>query len=431
MKEPAGPETSIARGPNGAGAGVDDGAANAATRLRWVMIGLAFFATVINYLDRQTLSVVAPVITAQFHMSNVDYSRVVFAFMLAYTIMNGISGPMVDRLGTRLGYAVCIAWWSAAAMLHSLAQGAFSLGVFRFLLGMGEAGNWPAAVKVVAEWFSPKERAFASGIFNSGSSIGAVVAPPLVAWIVLQSGWRSAFLMVGGAGLAWLVAWLLIYRTPPRVQTEVAEPPVPASKLLRNRWVAMFTVSKIFSDPVWYFYIFWFPQYLKSARGFDLASIGKFAWIPFLTADAGNLIGGALAAALLQRGVPVTRARKLSVLFFAALMTSAIPAVLASNVFLSIALISTATLGYTGALANMLAMPADRFPRNTVGSIWGIASMGAGFGGMVFSLLTGWVVDHYSYVPVFVGFGILPLIAATIVWHLPAAGGYLPPEPKA
>jgi len=385
------------------------------------MISLAFLATVINYLDRQTLSVVAPVITEQFRMSNVDYSRVVFAFMLAYTIMNGVSGPMVDRLGTKLGYAVCVGWWSIAAMLHALARGPLSLGVFRFLLGMGEAGNWPAGVKVVSEWFPPKERAFASGIFNSGSAIGAVIAPPLVAWIVLQSGWRSAFLIVGGAGLVWLVLWLMIYSTPANVRAEVAERPEPASKLFRSKWVCMFTISKIFSDPAWYFYIFWFPQYLKSARGFDLASIGKFAWIPFLTADAGNLIGGAFSAALLHIGVPAVRARKISVLFFAALMTSAIPAVLVSNVYVSIALISTATLGYTGALANMLAMPADRFPRNTVGSVWGIASMGAGFGGMVFSLLTGWVIDHYSYVPVFIGFGILPLIAAGIVWCLPEA----------
>ncbi|MFB3779686.1 MAG: MFS transporter [Bryobacteraceae bacterium] len=398
---------------------VDQGMRAAVSRRRWLMIGLAFLATVINYLDRQTLSVAAPVITAEFHMTNVDYSRVVFAFMLAYTVMNGISGPMVDRLGTKLGYAVCIAWWSVAAMLHSLARGAFSLGVFRFLLGMGEAGNWPAAVKVVAEWFPAKERALASGIFNSGSAIGALIAPPLVAWLVLRSGWRNAFLLIGGAGLIWLTAWMLVYRTPRSVIKEAAERPVPALKLLRDRWVLMFTVSKVFSDPVWYFYIFWFPQYLTSARGFDLVSIGKFAWIPFLTADAGNLIGGALAAVLLNRGVPVVRARKLAVFFFAALMTSAIPAVLVSNAYISIALISTATLGYTGALANMLAMPADRFPRNTVGSVWGLASMGAGFGGMVFSLATGWVVDHYSYVPAFIGFGILPLIAAGIVWFLP------------
>ena len=383
------------------------------------MIGLVFLATVINYLDRQTLSVAAPVITAQFHLSNVEYSRIIFAFMLAYTLMNGLSGPLVDRLGTRLGYAVCIAWWSIAAMLHALARGPWSFGAFRFLLGMGEAGNWPAGVKVVAEWFPPEERALASGIFNSGSAVGAVIAPPLVAWIILKSGWPSAFLLVGAAGLIWLAIWAFVYRTPPVARTAAARRPVAMRNLLRNRWVCQFTASKIFSDPVWYFYIFWFPQYLKSARGFDIAAVGKFAWIPFFTAGVGNLLGGACAAALLKRKSRVWAARKISVALFSALMASAIPAVLVSNVYVSIALISMATLGYSGALANMLAMPADRFPGNTVGSVWGIASMGSGFGGMVFSLLTGWVVDHYSYVAVFFGFGILPLIAAAIIWSLP------------
>ena len=385
------------------------------------MIAMAFLATVINYLDRQTLSVVAPVLREQFHMSNVAYSRVVFAFMLAYTIANGLSGPMIDRLGTRLGYAICIAWWSAAAALHALARGPWSLGFFRFLLGMGEAGNWPAAVKVVAEWFPVRERALASGIFNSGSSIGAVIAPPLVAWIVLRFGWPSAFLTVGLTGFLWLAVWWCVYYTPAAVRKEVSAPPLPALELLRTRWVRSFTISKVFSDPVWYFYIFWFPQYLRSARGFDLAAIGKFAWIPFLSADAGNLLGGWLCAVLLRRGMETHRARKASVLFFASLQAAAIPAVLTGNVYLSIALVSTATLGYTGAGATMLAMPADVFPRNAVGSIWGLASMGSGFGGMLFSLATGWLVDHYSYVPVFVGFGILPLIAASIVWTLPRA----------
>jgi MFS transporter, ACS family, hexuronate transporter len=394
----------------------------AASGQRWVMIGLVFLATVVNYLDRQTLSVAAPLIIEQFHISNVDYSRIIFAFMLAYTIMNGVSGPMVDRLGTKLGYALCIAWWSIAAMLHSLARGAFSFGAFRFLLGMGEAGNWPAGAKVVAEWFAPKERALASGIFNSGSSIGAVLAPPLIAWIILQSGWRTGFLAVGGSGLVWLIIWLTIYHTPANAKTESAKQPISVWKLLRNPWVRLFTASKIFSDPAWYFYIFWFPQYLKSARGFDIASIGKFAWIPFFTAGAGNLLGGSLAAVLLNRGVSVVRARKISVLLFALLMASAIPAVLVPNVFVSIALISTATFGYTGLLANQLAMPADHFPSNTVGSVWGIASMGAGFGGMVFSLVTGWVVDHWSYVPVFAGFGILPVIAAAMICCLPEGG---------
>lgn len=388
---------------------------------RWLIIALPFLATVINYLDRQTLSVVVPELREQFHMSNTEYSRVVFAFMLAYTISNGISGPLIDRLGTRAGYAVCIAWWSAAAMLHGLAAGAWSLGAFRFLLGIGEAGNWPAAVKVVAEWFPVKERALASGIFNSGSSIGAVVAAPLVAWIVLQYGWQASFVAVGALGFAWLIAWLLMYETPAAVEREVVAPVTPARELLRSRWIWQFTLSKIFSDPAWYFYSFWFPQYLKSARGFDLASIGKFAWIPFFTAFAGNLLGGWVSAAFLRHGIPAERARKLGVWVFAALMTSAIPAVLTPNVWVSIGCISIATLGYTGALVNMLAMPADRFPKNTVGSIWGLASMGAGIGGMIFALITGWVVDHYSYVPVFFGFGVIPLVAAAIVWWLPPA----------
>jgi ACS family hexuronate transporter-like MFS transporter len=221
------------------------------------MIALAFSATVVNYLDRQTLSVVAPFLIEQFHMTNVDYSRVVFAFMLAYTISNGFSGPLIDRLGTRTGYALSIGWWSVAAILHGLARGAFSLGACRFLLGIGEAGNWPAAVKLVAEWFPVKERALASGIFNSGSSIGAVFAPPLVAWIVLKFGWAASFYAVGASGVLWLVVWMLVYYTPTQPEHETAAPPIPALDLLRTRWVSTFTLSKIFSDPAWYFYIFW------------------------------------------------------------------------------------------------------------------------------------------------------------------------------
>ncbi len=385
------------------------------------MISLVFFATVINYLDRQTLSVVAPVLREQFRMTHTTYAHIVFAFMLAYTIMNGISGPLLDRLGTRLGYALCIAWWSAAAMLHALARGAWGLGICRFLLGMGEAGNWPAGVKVVAEWFPVRERALASGIFNSGSSIGAVIAPPLIAWVVLQFGWPPAFALVGCSGFLWLILWWLIYHTPAEVRREIATRPAPALALLRTRFVWSFTLSKVFMDPVWYFYIFWFPEYLKTARGFDLAAIGKFAWIPFLTADAGNLIGGAVSALLLRRGLRPPAARKISVLLFALLMTSAIPAVLVRDVRFSIALVSLATLGYTGGLANMLAFPADVFPKNTVGSVWGLASMGAGFGGMVFVLLTGWIVDHYSFVPAFILFGLIPLISAAIVLTLPGS----------
>ncbi|MBZ5561770.1 MAG: MFS transporter [Acidobacteriia bacterium] len=394
-------------------------------RLRWVMIALVFWATVINYLDRQTLSVVAPVLMDRYHISNVAYSRIIFAFMLAYTIMNGVSGPLIDHLGTRIGYALTTAWWSASAMLHGLAIGPWSFGTCRFLLGMGEAGNWPAGVKVVAEWFPVEERALASGIFNSGSSIGAILAPPVVVWIVLKFGWRVAFGVVGGTGFIWLLVWLMVYHAPTAARPDQVPPSISLGELLRTRFVGSFTIAKIFLDPVWYFYIFWFPAYLKSARHFDLASIGKYAWIPFLAAGLGNLLGGWLAAALLRRNYSIAFSRKGSVTAFALLMVLTIPAVVVSDVRLSIALVSLAMLGYTGISANMLAMPADLFTKSVVGSIWGIASMGSGFGGMAFALLTGWLVDRYSYIPVFAVFGLIPLIAVFIIWVF--LGPLIPP----
>jgi ACS family hexuronate transporter-like MFS transporter len=385
------------------------------------MISLAFWATAINYLDRQTLSVAAPVVRDQFHMSNTEYARVLFAFMLAYTIMNGISGPLIDRLGTRLGYGLCIAWWSAAAFLHTFARGAISLGVFRFLLGIGEAGNWPGGVKVVAEWFPERERALACGIFNSGSAVGAILAPPIVVYIIAKLGWPAAFAIVGLTGFVWLAVWWPVYHTPAgRVAGGAGADSglVPVAQLLRSRFVLAFTFSKIFLDPVWYFYIFWFPEYLKRARQFDMAAIGAYSWIPFAVAGLGNFAGGFVAGILLRRGLSVTVVRKASVTLFAALMLSAIPAVLARDAWVSIAMVSIAMFGYTGSLANMLSMPADVFPGGAVASVYGLASMGSGFGGMLFTLITGWVVDHYSYVPVFIGFGIMPLVCALILWTL-------------
>jgi len=400
---------------------------------RWLMIALVFAATVVLYMDRQALAVVAPVLGNQFHMTNVAYSRVVFAFMLAYTVSNAFSGAFLDRVGTRVGYGLAMAWWAVAALLHALANSAAGLGMCRFLLGIGEAANWPAGVKVVTEWFPVRERALASGIFNSGSAIGAVAGPPLAAWIVIRHGWRAAFLAVGGLAVIWLVAWVLLYRPPATANRRVSEAPrVSLVRLIRGRWVALFTLSKIFSDPVWYFYVFWFPKYLSSARGFALGDVAAFAWVPFAAADAGNLIGGLLSSIVLRSGVSPLKARKICVFFFATLMTSSIPAVLSHSVFVSIGLISLATLGYTGALANMLAMPGDVFPANAVGSIWGVASTGAGFGGMVFSLITGWVVDRYSFTPVFVGFGLLPLVAASIVATLPNTSDFgIAPAPVA
>lgn len=381
------------------------------------MISLAFFATLVNYLDRQALSVAAPILQVQFHLTSVDYSHVIFAFMLAYTIMNGLSGLIIDRLGTKLGYGLFVAWWSLCAMLHVFARGVWSLGALRFMVGLGEAGNWPGAVKVVAEWFRPEERSLASGIFNSGSAAGAILAPPLIAGLVLRFGWRSAFIAVGSLGFIWLIAWAALYRAPAQTIDSLALPPPPPLRvLLRSRFVWAFTISKIFVDPVWYFYVFWFPKYLTDARHFSLVSIGYFAWIPFFVAGLGSVGGGLITKAFLKARMPVVAARKAAVTVAAAMMIMAIPAVHVSAWTLSIAFVSVAMAGYTAALANMLAMPGDVFPPEGVASVYGLASMGSGFGGMVFVLITGWLVDRYSYVPVFWLFGLIPLICISILW---------------
>lgn len=391
----------------------------AVSKSRWVMLAFAFVATVINYLDRQTLSVLAPVLLERFRISATSYSHIIFAFMLAYTVMNGISGPLLDRLGSKVGYALTIAWWSAAEILSAFSAGALSLGIFRFLLGVGEAGNYPAGVKVIGEWFPPQERSLASGIFNSGAAIGAMLAPPLLAAMMLEVGWQASFVVVGALGFVWLGAWLIFYRTPPVTPGEVVSPPPAVWALAKTRFVWQFTLSKVFADPVWYFYTFWFPQYLKVAHGFSMKQIGETAWIPFFTAGIGNLAGGFLCTWLLRVGLSAQIARRVGVLIFSGMMVAAVPAAMVHSSALAIALISTATFGYTGGLANVLAIPRDLFPKNAVASIWGLASMGSGFGGMVFSLVTGWLVDRYSFKPAFVLFGLTPIIAACLIWFLP------------
>lgn len=390
---------------------------------KWLMLGFAFLATVINYLDRQTLSVMAPLLLDTFHISAGSYSRIIFVFMLAYTLMNGVSGRVLDRLGSKIGYGITIAVWSGAEVLQAFSTGAFSLGIFRFLLGVGEAGNYPAGVKLIAEWFPSEERSLASGIFNCGASVGAIAAPPLLAWLVLSAGWRAAFVAIGLLGFVWLIAWLTLYQKPETVVEKCEAAHISLKAFLRSRFLWQFTLSKTFSDPVWYFYTFWFPEYLKAAHGFSLLRIGEVAWIPFLTAGFGNLAGGAVFAGLLRLIPSAARVRRVAVLCFSILMAAAVFIRDGKSAAECIVLISIATFGYSGALANLLAIPGDVFPKGTVASVWGFASMGAGFGGMAFSLITGWLVDRYSFQPTFLLFGLLPLLAAYLVWTLPQKSG--------
>ena len=384
--------------------------------MRSLVIALLFFATVINYVDRQTLSVLAPVLRDRFHMSNIDYSHVVTVFLLAYMIMQSGSGRILDRLGTRRGMSLTIAWWSAAAMLHAAAGSVFSFGACRFLLGLGEAGNWPGGVKAVSEWFPPNQRAFGIGFFNAGSTVGAMLSPPLIAWLALRFGWQSAFLATGVLGFVWLAFWLALYRAP-RVPFGDAGDGAPV------RWLALFryrpvwglVLARTLADPVWWFYVFWLPEYLKRERNFSLAMIGYFASIPFLAAGIGNLTGGAMSGWLVRRGRAVLWSRKAVMAVSALLMASGIPAVLVGDARASLALISVATFAYSAWAANVLTLPADLFPPRVVASVSGVAGTGAALGGMVFTLIIGAVVDRFSYLPVFVAAGLMPVGAAAFI----------------
>lgn len=398
-----------------------------AQRMKWLVLGFAFSATVINYLDRQALSVLAPVLLVQYHISPEGYSRIVSAFMLAYTISNGVSGRMLDRLGSKAGYAIAIALWSGAELLHALAKGAASFGVVRFLLGIGEAGNYPAGVKLIAEWFPAKDRSLAAGIFNSGASIGAILAPPLLAWIALTAGIRAAFVIVGILGFFWLGLWLLVFRHQPQaIARHIVSPGV--SDLFRSKFLWQFTLSKVFSDPVWYFYTFWFPQYLRADFNFTLQQIGATAWIPFFTAAIGNIAGGLLFFPLQAICGSAQTARRVGVILFSLAMMLAVFIPACTSPRSAIALVSLATFGYSASLANLLALPADVYPQDAVASVWGFASVGAGFGGMLFALVTGWIVQRYSFSPAFVLFGFLPLVAAVLIWLLPNQSGIVSSE---
>jgi ACS family hexuronate transporter-like MFS transporter len=396
---------------------------------RAVIVALLFLATVISYIDRQVLSVNAPIIREELGLSNVDYSRIVFSFLLAYTFMLAGSGWLMDRWGTRRGFILSIIWWSVAGMLHATARGAAGFAVFRFLLGMGEAGSWPASTRAVTEWFPTRDRASAIGIFGSGTSVGAMVALPIVSFITLQWGWRAAFLITGALGFFWLLAWLTIYWPPqehPRLSTADKEmilqdvEPVsrerpPWRSLLGQRKVWGAILARMGADPTWWFFVFWLPAYLVDARGYTLEQIGYFGWIPFLTAYIGNVGGGFYSSYLIRRGFTVDRARK-TVLYASAVgMTTALPAASVQDPAANLALISFATLSFGAWATNMLTVAADIAPRGAVGSVTGLSSMGAGIGGMTFTLTTGWLVDHFGYRPVFVIAGLLPLCAAAAV----------------
>lgn len=373
---------------------------------RIVMV-LLFAATAINYLDRQTLSIIAPILHYQIGLTTIDYSRVVFIFLLGYMISQSLAGKVIDIIGTRLGLFVCVAFWSVVSMLHGLVVGVISLAALRLLLGLAEAGNWPGGVKAVSENFPPERRAFAVGVFNSGSTFGAIIAPPIVAAVAGVWSWRLMFLSIGLIGMVWVIFWHVFYKAPYVIpyQQEVPADPVPRRpfrQLFGERAVWGFMVGRFFADPIWWFYAFWLPEYLAQSRGFSLMQIGATAWIPFLFAGIGGWVGGHASDLLVRRGkLPVT-ARKIIMVLSAVLMFSGIPAFEVHSSVWSIVWISVVLFGYTSWASNILALPADLFPSEEVAQVTGIAGTAAAFGGMLFTLATGWLAQNVSYGSVFV-----------------------------
>ncbi|HEU0140613.1 MAG TPA: MFS transporter [Bryobacteraceae bacterium] len=400
--------------------------------LRWWVIFTCFLATTINYLDRQCLSVTAAVLSKEFGLSNADYSSIITFFLFAYTLMQAVSGRIIDRIGVRTGMALSILIWSFAGILHAFAQGLWSLRIFRFLLGFGEAGNWPAATKVVSEWFPGRERALAVAIFDSGSAVGGIVAAPLIAALTLHYGWRPAFLITGSLGLVWLWLWLWIYRKPeehPRItkeelqwirqgnanQLEPQGAVVTWTGLLRVRAVWGVILGRFLTDCVWWFYVYWLPKYLADVRGFTLSQIGAMAWIPFVAVDLGNVGSGWISGRLMRRGFSLNAARKAVLLLAAAGMVAALPAGTTASAALCLGLIAVACFSYAAWGTMMLTLPCDLFDARMVASVSGLSGMGAGLGGILFTWAIGVVVDRFSYQPIFVAAGLLPLLAMLTV----------------
>jgi MFS transporter, ACS family, hexuronate transporter len=403
--------------------------------LRWYIAGLLLLATTVNYLDRQTLSVAAPVLRDLFKMSYTDYSYIVQAFLLAYMIMMPIAGRIIDWMGTRRGFCLFVVGWSIANMLTAFAGSVRSFCICRFLLGIGESGNFPASIKTISEWFPARERALATGVFNMGAGFGAIIAPPLIGVLIMYHGWQAGFIVTGAVGFVWVIAWLLLYRTPEShsrlspAELAIIREARPDDAILtqdsgtRNLVLASpqlwgCIIAKFLTDPVWWFYIFWLPDYLKNVRNFSLAQIAMFAWLPFLTSDFGSVFGGAVSTFFIRRGWPTLKARKLAMCICASLMPVALLAVRAQSAAVAMAYICVATLGHQAWSASLLTLPADLFPRKQVGTAFGFTGAAGSFGGFLFAGAIGVVLDKVGYVPVFTMVGFMHITAALIVLML-------------
>ncbi len=379
---------------------------------RWTVVVLLFFATTINYLDRQVIGFLKPTLELEFNWSESDYALIITTFSAAYAIGLLFFGHIIDRIGTKIGYTVSVVFWSLAAMAHSLASGTLSFGFMRALLGLGEAGNFPAAIKSVAEWFPRKERALATGLFNSGASIGAVLTPLLVPIILFHFGWRMTFLLTGAIGFVWLIFWLTYYEIPAkkkslstqelayiRDQGEAAienEAPVKWVKLLTIPQTWAFIAGKFLTDPIWWFFLFWLPSYFSSTFELDLTKPSLHLGMIYLSTTLGSIGGGYLSSFLIGRGWAVLKARKLSMLFFAVLVVPVMAAGYTTNIWSAVALISLAAAAHNAWSANIFTIVSDVFPKRAISSVVGLGGMAGAVGGLIFPLIVGHLLDLYK-----------------------------------
>jgi ACS family hexuronate transporter-like MFS transporter len=415
--------------------------------LRWWIGGLLFASTVINYIDRQTLSVLAPHLKAEFSWNNSDWALIVIAFRIAYALMQTVAGRLLDWFGARRGLLLTVSWYSVAAALTSMAVGLKSFMFFRFLLGSGEAANWPGATKTVSEWFPKSERGWGVALFDSGSSVGGAVAPFLVFSIYKISGsWRPAFVVTALLGLVWALVWKAFYHSPethpnlgPKERSMILDArkeeqkveayaiagdggalgarPASIGQLLSLKETWGIVLGKALTDPVWFFITDWFAIYLVS-KGFKIENALMGFWVPFLAADLGNFFGGGFSSHLIKRGWPVLKARKFIILICGLGMTLLIPTVSVSNFSVIVALFAISTFSYAAWSTMALALPSDLYPSGSVASVSGLSGTGAGVGTIVSTFLIGWISDRYSFAPILVGASLVPLVATALVFVL-------------
>jgi ACS family hexuronate transporter-like MFS transporter len=415
---------------------------------RWLILVLLFFATTINYLDRQIIGLLKPLLEKEFNWSETDFARIVMAFTGAYAIGLLISGGIIDRVGTKIGYAVAIVVWSIAGMLHAVARTVFGFSVARIGLGIGEAGNFPAAVKAVAEWFPAKERGLATGIFNSGTSVGVVLALLIVPWILSNYGWQEVFWITGALGFVWLAFWMIVYEVPSKQNRltkeelnyiiEGQENSTSASSLTTIRWHRLFTFRQTWAyitgkgliDPIFWFFLFWLPSYFSTTFSLDLKKPSIELMIIYAATTVGSIGGGYFSSWLIKRGWPTLKARKVSLLLFAILEISIIMAQFASSQWVAVALISLAVAVHQAWATNVFTMASDMFPKEAVSSVVGIGGMAGAVGGILFPMLVGYLLDSYKaggnlsggYNVLFTLCGFTYLIALSIIHYLTRDG---------